>query len=189
MCRSTSHRRRLRTFVLCESRRRDSLRAVTTWRNRRQHSSRATSFAIIGESSGFSCAEVELTDYAPPGTLCGGPCSPTWVTVSGPSCMPGDSGGPVFSGDVAFGIAKGDQPHAVGAMHVLLLYVDRLSAAPWRLLVSGDLLRRDQVAPDLIGAGHGLGSDRCRSSRCGSAHRRERRAASSARASASLNTA
>ncbi|MBV8685913.1 MAG: hypothetical protein JOZ90_00405 [Alphaproteobacteria bacterium] len=60
-----------------------------------------------GERSGYSCAEVELTDYAPPGDLCGGPCAPVWVTVSGPSCGGGDSGGPVFSGDVAYGIVKG----------------------------------------------------------------------------------
>jgi hypothetical protein len=60
-----------------------------------------------GESSGYSCAEVELTDYAPPGTLCGGLCLPTWVTVAGPGCRNGDSGGPVFAGTTAFGILKG----------------------------------------------------------------------------------
>jgi len=60
-----------------------------------------------GETSGYRCSLVDLTDYAPPGELCGGPCSPTWVTVPGPTCRGGDSGGPVFSGTVAFGIAKG----------------------------------------------------------------------------------
>lgn len=60
-----------------------------------------------GESSGYSCALVELVDYAPPGELCGGPCDPVWVTVAGPSCRAGDSGGPVFSGTTAFGILKG----------------------------------------------------------------------------------
>jgi hypothetical protein len=60
-----------------------------------------------GERSGYSCGEVELTDYAPPGALCGGPCAPSWVTVAGPGCGGGDSGGPVFSGNVAFGIVKG----------------------------------------------------------------------------------
>ena len=60
-----------------------------------------------GESAGYSCAEVELTNYAPPGELCGGPCDPVWVTVAGPSCRGGDSGGPVFLGSVAFGIVKG----------------------------------------------------------------------------------
>ncbi len=60
-----------------------------------------------GESSGYSCAEVELTQFAPPGALCAGPCAPSWVTVRTPDCRSGDSGGPVFSGAIAFGITKG----------------------------------------------------------------------------------
>lgn len=60
-----------------------------------------------GESSGYSCSQVELIDYAPPGDLCAGPCDPVWTTVTGPSCRGGDSGGPVFNGTVAFGIVKG----------------------------------------------------------------------------------
>ncbi|MDB5700925.1 MAG: hypothetical protein JWL66_1124 [Sphingomonadales bacterium] len=60
-----------------------------------------------GERTGYSCALVELTDFAPAGDLCGGACLPTWVTVSGPSCKGGDSGSPVFSGTIAFGIVKG----------------------------------------------------------------------------------
>ncbi|HEX8669327.1 MAG TPA: hypothetical protein VF727_13245 [Allosphingosinicella sp.] len=67
-----------------------------------------------GERTGYSCAEVELTDYAPPGALCGGPCAPTWVTVAGPSCGGGDSGGPVFSGAIAYGIVKGGTYTATG---------------------------------------------------------------------------
>jgi streptogrisin C len=60
-----------------------------------------------GERTGYSCALVELTDFAPAGDLCGGACLPTWVTVSGPNCKGGDSGSPVFSGTIAFGIVKG----------------------------------------------------------------------------------
>jgi hypothetical protein len=60
-----------------------------------------------GEATGYSCSEVELTDFSPPGDLCGGPCTPSWVTVAGPACRNGDSGGPVFNGTTAFGIAKG----------------------------------------------------------------------------------
>jgi len=60
-----------------------------------------------GESSGYSCAEVELTQFAPPGELCAGACAPTWVSVRTNDCRRGDSGGPVFSGDIAFGITKG----------------------------------------------------------------------------------
>src|SRR5437763_13512377 len=37
----------------------------------------------------------------------GGPCAPDWVTVGGADCGGGDSGGPVFAGETAFGIMKG----------------------------------------------------------------------------------
>ena len=60
-----------------------------------------------GERTGYSCALVELTDFAPAGDLCGGACLPNWVTVAGPTCMGGDSGAPVFSGTAAYGILKG----------------------------------------------------------------------------------
>jgi hypothetical protein len=60
-----------------------------------------------GERTGYTCGEVELTDFAPPGELCGGPCAASWVTVAGPGCGGGDSGGPVFAGSTAFGIMKG----------------------------------------------------------------------------------
>jgi streptogrisin C len=81
-------------------------RAVTGWRNRA--STRIGDFVCHrGERSGYSCAEVMLTDYAPPAPLCAGPCDPVWVAVAGPSCKSGDSGGPVFSRGIAFGILKG----------------------------------------------------------------------------------
>ncbi len=54
---------------------------------------------------------MELTDFAPPGDLCGGPCAPTWVTVKG-ACRGGDSGGPVFAGTTALGIVKGGGSHS-----------------------------------------------------------------------------
>jgi streptogrisin C len=75
---------------------------------RTRASTRAGDFVCHrGERTGYSCAEVALTDYAPPGELCGGPCAPVWVAVEGPGCGGGDSGGPVFLGDTAFGIMKG----------------------------------------------------------------------------------
>jgi hypothetical protein len=61
----------------------------------------------FGEATGYSCSEVELTDFSPPGALCAGPCEPVWVTVTGPKCRNGDSGGPIFAGTTAFGITKG----------------------------------------------------------------------------------
>ena len=113
-----------------------TLRRVVTWRN--EASTRAGDFVChYGESSGYSCSVVELTDYAPPGDLCGGPCSPTWVTVRGPSCVPGDSGGPVFSGEVAFGIAKGVNREGDRCLFYYYMSTDYLPAG-WRLLVAGD---------------------------------------------------
>lgn len=60
-----------------------------------------------GETTGYSCSTVQLTDFAPAGDLCGGPCLPTWVAVAGPKCKGGDSGAPVFLGGTAFGMVKG----------------------------------------------------------------------------------
>jgi streptogrisin C len=118
-----------------------SLRRVTTWRN--AASTRAGDFVChYGESSGYSCATVELTDYAPPGELCGGPCSPTWVTVKGPTCIPGDSGGPVFSGEVAFGIAKGINRDGNGrCLFYYYMSIDYLPP-PWRLLTASEVSGR-----------------------------------------------
>jgi hypothetical protein len=113
----------------------DSLRRLTTWRNR--ESTRPGDFVChFGESSGYSCAEVQLTDYAPPGTLCGGPCQPTWVTVAGPGCMAGDSGGPVFSGGTAFGIAKGINRTVGGRCNFYYYMSTDYLPAPWKLLVA-----------------------------------------------------
>jgi hypothetical protein len=123
-----------------------SVRAVETWRS--LASTRAGDFVChYGESSGYSCSTVELTDYAPPGELCGGPCSPTWVTVKGPSCIPGDSGGPVFSGDVAFGIAKGINRDEAGQCEFYYYMSTDFLPPPWRLLTVGDVTSRRSDRP------------------------------------------
>jgi streptogrisin C len=121
-----------------------ALRRLASWRN--AASTRAGDFVChYGESSGYSCSTVELTDYAPPGDLCGGPCFPTWVTVKGPNCLAGDSGGPVFSGDVAFGIAKGVNRASSGqCLFYYYMSTDYLPL-PWRLLVEGSARRRDHL--------------------------------------------
>lgn len=81
-------------------------RVITGWRTRPQ--TRVGDVVCIrGESSGHVCSLVELTDFAPPGELCGGLCSVSWVTVSGPQCRHGDSGAPVFLGGTAYGLLKG----------------------------------------------------------------------------------
>ena len=87
-----------------------------------------------GEASGYSCAEVELTHFAPPGDLCGGPCDPVWVTVSGPSCRGGDSGGPVFAGTTAFGILKGSSYRTSGACNYYYFMSTDYLPDGWTLL-------------------------------------------------------
>ncbi|MGF7149264.1 hypothetical protein FHS96_002906 [Sphingomonas zeicaulis] len=85
---------------------RTRLRPVTGQQSR--EATRAGDFVCHrGEKTGYHCAEVELVDFAPAGELCGGACLPTWVTVAGPHCRGGDSGGPVFIGTTALGIVKG----------------------------------------------------------------------------------
>ena len=112
-----------------------SLRELTSWRNR--DGTRAGDFVCHwGESTHYSCATVQLTDYAPPGALCGGPCSPTWVTVNGPGCVPGDSGGPVFSGTVALGIAKGINRTPSGQCNFYYYMSTDYLPQPWRLMVA-----------------------------------------------------
>jgi len=121
-----------------------SLRELTSWRNR--DGTRAGDFVCHwGESTHYSCATVQLTDYAPPGALCGGPCSPTWVTVSGPGCVPGDSGGPVFSGTVALGIAKGINRAPSGQCNFYYYMSTDYLPQPWRLMVAD--LKRSYSAP------------------------------------------
>ncbi len=89
-----------------------------------------------GESSGYSCAEVEMVDFAPSGDLCGGPCLPTWVAVAGPGCRGGDSGGPVFIGTTAVGILKGGSYRPDGSC--VSYYYMSLDYLPdgWRLVRS-----------------------------------------------------
>lgn len=135
-----------------------TLRRLVSWRN--AASTRPGDFVChYGESSGYSCATVELTDYAPPGDLCGGPCSPTWVTVHGPSCIPGDSGGPVFSGEVAFGISKGVNREEGRCLFYYYMSTDYLPPS-WRLLV-----REPSMPPRLPSAGPNPAPARPRRSR------------------------
>ncbi len=109
------------------------LRPVTG--SRRRASTRAGDFTCHrGERSGYSCAEVELTDFAPSGDLCGGACTPTWVTVGGPVCRSGDSGGPVFVGTVAIGLLKGASYDAAGGCNFYYYMSTDFLPAGWSVL-------------------------------------------------------
>lgn len=128
-------------------------RAVTGMRTRDQ--TRAGDFVCHrGERTGYSCAIVELTDFAPAGDLCGGACLPTWVTVSGPTCKGGDSGSPVFAGGTALGILKGATYRPDGSCaFYFYMSVDYLPRG-WSLVLGGQTkpLPEPPVASPPIGA-------------------------------------
>jgi streptogrisin C len=109
------------------------LRRLASWRNRA--AVRAGDFVCHqGVTSGYSCAEVAMPDYAPPGDLCAGPCPATWVAVEGPTCAHGDSGGPVFLGETAFGLVKGGSYRADGGcLYYYFMSTDYLPVG-WSLL-------------------------------------------------------
>ncbi len=108
-------------------------RPVTGQRSR--DSTRAGDFVCHrGETTGYSCALVELTDFAPAGDLCGGPCLPTWVTVAGPTCRGGDSGSPVFIGTTALGIVKGATYRDGACIFYFYMSTDYIPQ-PWRLVL------------------------------------------------------
>jgi hypothetical protein len=114
---------------------------------RAKTSTRAGDFVCHrGESTGYSCAEVELLDFAPAGELCGGYCLPTWVAVAGPTCKGGDSGGPVFSGTTAFGIVKGATFRRDGSCAFYFYMSLDYLPEPWRLIVEPHPLQPSAAA-------------------------------------------
>lgn len=89
-----------------------------------------------GERTGYSCATVELTDFAPAGDLCGGACTPSWITVAGPHCGGGDSGAPVFLGSTAYGIVKGGSYRGDGSCAFYFYMSTDYLPMGWRLLTA-----------------------------------------------------
>jgi streptogrisin C len=88
-----------------------------------------------GETTGASCSFVELINYQPPNTLCGGTCYATWITVTGPNCSGGDSGGPVYDLDLARGILKGESKSSTGTCnYYYYMSLDYLPSG-WSLLL------------------------------------------------------
>ena len=105
---------------------------------RAKASTRAGDFVCHrGESSGYSCGEVELVDFAPAGELCGGACVPTWIAVGGATCRAGDSGGPVFVGTTAYGVVKGGSYRRDGSCALYYYMSLDYLPSPWRLMIDG----------------------------------------------------
>ena len=92
-----------------------------------------------GERTGYSCGAVELTSFAPAGDLCGGACSPTWITVAGPQCGGGDSGAPVFVGTTALGILKGGSYRTDGSCGFYFYMSTQYLPTGWHLLTAPTL--------------------------------------------------
>jgi hypothetical protein len=111
------------------------VRPVTSWATRPM-TRPGDWLCLRGESSGYACSEIELTDFAPPADLCGGLCTSSWVTMRGPECRRGDSGAPIFLGSVAYGTLKGGA-YTVGGGCAFSYYqsVDYLPEG-WRVLTT-----------------------------------------------------
>lgn len=126
---------------------RTAVRPVTGWLTRPM--TRAGDWVCKrGEASGASCSTIEMTDFAPPGELCGGLCSTSWVTVRGPQCRRGDSGAPVFIGTTALGVLKGGAFLAGGACaFYYYMSVDYLPE-DWRLATSSLSTARSFAHPE-----------------------------------------
>jgi trypsin len=87
-----------------------------------------------GETTGASCSWVEYVFYQPPHDKCGGYCEDTYVTVTGPHCQPGDSGGPVYDLDLARGLFKGGNASAETCYYYFYTPMDFLLSG-WSLLL------------------------------------------------------
>jgi hypothetical protein len=92
----------------------DSTTTARVLTGRRLRSSTAAGDQVChrGATTGYSCGYVQLTNYTPTyAGACGTvSCSAVWVLVDGDAntaCYSGDSGGPVFASQTAFGLLKG----------------------------------------------------------------------------------
>jgi streptogrisin C len=88
---------------------------VLTGRRLRSSTAVGNTTCHRGATSGYSCGSVQSTTYQPTyaGACNGFTCTSTYISVtgSGLACAGGDSGGPWFNGQTAFGIHKaGDSP-------------------------------------------------------------------------------
>jgi hypothetical protein len=121
--------------VIFTDRAKTMVRPVTSWVTRPM-TRPGDWLCMRGESSGYACSVVELTDFAPAGELCGGLCAASWVTMAGPECRRGDSGAPIMSGSYAYGVLKGGAYLAGGACAFSFYQsVDYLPGS-WRLVTA-----------------------------------------------------
>ena len=78
---------------------------------------------------------VDLVNYQPAHHLCGGYCYATWITVIGPHCNSGDSGGSVYDLGLARGLFKGTSRTSTGTCNsYFYMPLDYLPSG-WSLLL------------------------------------------------------
>ena len=110
-----------------------NVRRVLTGRRYRTSTYANDEVCHRGMRTGYSFGLVTVTNHAPTFSgACGGQtCSPVWVNVAGANlrCYPGDSGGPVFASQTAFGIqssASYSSPDTGGCSYMTYMSTDFL---------------------------------------------------------------
>ena len=110
-----------------------NVRRVLTGRRYRTSTYANDEVCHRGMRTGYSCGLVTVTNHAPTfiGACGGQTCSPVWVNVAGANlrCYPGDSGGPVFASQTAFGIqssASYSSPNTGGCSYMTYMSTDFL---------------------------------------------------------------
>jgi hypothetical protein len=88
-----------------------------------------------GETTGASCSMVEYVFYQPAHRDCGGYCNDTYVTVIGPHCAGGDSGGPVYELELARGLLKGGFTSTSGVCEYYWYMPIEFLPSGWSLLL------------------------------------------------------
>ena len=88
-----------------------------------------------GETTGASCSFVEYVFYQPPPDKCAGYCADTYVSVTGPHCKGGDSGGPVYDLDLARGLLKGGNFSTAGTCNFYFYMPIEYLPTGWSLLL------------------------------------------------------
>jgi hypothetical protein len=110
-----------------------NVRRVLTGRRYRTSTYANDEVCHRGMRTGYSCGLVTITNHAPTFSgACGGQtCEAVWVNVAGANlrCYPGDSGGPVFASQTAFGIqssANYSSPDTGGCGYLTYMSTDFL---------------------------------------------------------------
>lgn len=90
-----------------------------------------------GIKTGYSCGFVDNVNYNPGSSYCGDPnfvqCSSVWVAVGGSSqkCWFGDSGGPYFWQNTAWGLYSGQASNGPGSGQCFFVVMQSQEALSW----------------------------------------------------------